>query len=207
MVLLAPTVTALQTLLELCRAYAGPYDIVYNTTKTVCMLVLPKQSQGRCPTRVRLGNEELGFADEFHYQRHALTTDCREDKDIEKQFRRQNAVGNMLVRKFSFSPMETKIQLFKSYCYPIYGCVLWRHSIIKLTVSYTEVAHSNDFLMSSVTPARVLHLCMMNTTDHINVVISLHWWISGRICYVHRNNHKYNFPAICQCVMNDFAIS
>ena len=45
MVLLAPTVTALQTLLEVCRAYAGPHDIVYNTTKTVCMLVRPKQSQ------------------------------------------------------------------------------------------------------------------------------------------------------------------
>ena len=37
MVLLAPTVTALQTLLEVCRAYAGPRDIVYNTTKTVCI--------------------------------------------------------------------------------------------------------------------------------------------------------------------------
>ena len=43
MVLLAPTVTALQTLLEVCRAYAGPHDIVYSTTKTIyCMLVRTK---------------------------------------------------------------------------------------------------------------------------------------------------------------------
>ena len=33
MVLLAPTVTAHQTLLEVCLAYAGPHDIVYNITK------------------------------------------------------------------------------------------------------------------------------------------------------------------------------
>ena len=59
MVLLAPRVTALQSLLEVCRANAGPYDIVYNTMKIVCMLVRPKQSQGRYSTRVRLGNEEL----------------------------------------------------------------------------------------------------------------------------------------------------
>ena len=59
MVLLAPTVTALQTLLEECRAYAGPHDIVYNTIKTVCMLVRPKQSQGQFSTRVRLGNEHI----------------------------------------------------------------------------------------------------------------------------------------------------
>ena len=43
-VLLVPEVTTLQTLLEVCRAYAGPHDIVYNTTKTVCILVRPKQS-------------------------------------------------------------------------------------------------------------------------------------------------------------------
>ena len=86
MVLLAPTVTALQTLLELCRAYAGPHDIVYNTTKTVCMLVRPKQSQGRYSTGVRLGNEKLSFVQEFSYLGHVMTAHCRNDKDIKKQF-------------------------------------------------------------------------------------------------------------------------
>ena len=57
MVLLVPMVTALQTLLEVCRAYAGPHDIVYNTTKTLCMLVRTDQSQGQFSTRVRLGNK------------------------------------------------------------------------------------------------------------------------------------------------------
>ena len=102
MVLLAYTVTALQTLLEVYRAYAGPHDNVYNTTKTVCMLVRPKQSQGRFSTRAMLGNEELSFVEEFRYLGHIMTADCIDDKDIKKQFRRQNAVGNMLVRKFSF---------------------------------------------------------------------------------------------------------
>ena len=142
MVLLAPTVTALQTQLEVCRVYAASHDIVYNTTKTVCMLVRPKQSQGRYSTRVRLGNEELSFVQEFRYLGHVMTADCRDDKDIKKQFQRQNAVGNMLVRKFSFAPIEAKIQLFKSYCYPIYECALWRHSyqnsIRKLTVSFSD---------------------------------------------------------------------
>ena len=140
--LLAPTVTALQTLLEVCRAYAGHHDIVYNTTKTVCMLVRPKQSKGQFSTRVKLGNEELSFVEEFRYLGHIMTADCRDDKDIKKQLRRQNAVGNMLVRKFSYAPIEAKIQLFKSYCYPICGCALWRHSyqnsIRKLTVSYSD---------------------------------------------------------------------
>ena len=79
--LLTPTVTALQALLKVCRAYALPHDIVYNTTKTVCMLVRPKQSQGRFSTRVRLGNEELRFV-EFRYLVYIMTADCRDDKDI-----------------------------------------------------------------------------------------------------------------------------
>ena len=75
MVLLASTVTALQTLLELCRAYAGPHDIVYNTTKTVCKLVRPKQSQGRYSTRVGLENEELNYVEELRYIGHMITAD------------------------------------------------------------------------------------------------------------------------------------
>ena len=91
-----------------------------------------------------------------------MTANCRDDKDIKKQFRRQNAVGNMLVRKFSLKPVARKIQLFKSYCYPIYGCALFRHSyqnsIRKLTVSYSD------------TFKRLINVAM-NATDHINVVL------------------------------------
>ena len=78
MVLFAPTVTALQTLLEVCHAYAGPNDIVYNTPKILWMLVRPKQSHGRYSTRVMLGNEELFFFEEFCYLRHVMTADCRD---------------------------------------------------------------------------------------------------------------------------------
>ena len=100
-----------------------------------------------------------------------MTADCRDDKEIKKQFRWQDAVGNMLVRKFSFAPIEAEIQLFKSYCYPIYGCALWRHSyqnsIRKLIVSYSDIfkrlINVPRYTSSSLAFA-------MNATDHINVV-------------------------------------
>ena len=84
MVLLVPMVTALQTLLEVCLTYAGSHDILYNTTKTVCILVRPKQSQGQFSTRVRLRNEELSFVKEFRYLGHIMTADCRDDRAIKK---------------------------------------------------------------------------------------------------------------------------
>ena len=132
---------------------------------------LPKQSQGRYSTRVRLGNEELSFVQEFRYLWHVMTADCWDDKNIKKQFMRQNSVGNMLVRKFSFAPIDAKIQLLKSYCYPIYGCALWRHSyqnsISKLTVSFSDTFKRllNVRRYTSSSPAFV-----MNSTNHTNVV-------------------------------------
>ena len=77
----------------------------------------------------------------------------------------------MLVRKFSFAPIEAKIQLFKLYCYPISGCALWRHSfqnsIRKLTVSYIDTLNrlSN---VSRYTSSRLAFA--MNATNPINVV-------------------------------------
>ena len=78
----------------------------------------------------------------------------------------------MLVRKFSFAPIKAKIQLFMSYCYPISGCALWRHSfqnsIKKLTVSYS------DTFKRLINVPRYTSWSLafaMKTTDHINVVL------------------------------------
>ena len=53
------------------------------------MAVRPKQSQGRFSTRVRLGDEEHSFVDEFRHLGHLMSADCQDDKDVVKQFRRQ----------------------------------------------------------------------------------------------------------------------
>ena len=100
-----------------------------------------------------------------------MTAECRDDKDIKKQLMRQNYVGNMLVRKFSFAPIKAKIQLFKSYCFPIYRCALWRHSyqnsIRKLTVCFSVtfklLINFPRYTSSSLAFS-------MNSTGHINVV-------------------------------------
>ena len=105
---------------------------------------------------------------------------------LKKQFRRRNAIENMLVKKFSFAPMETKILLYKSYCYPIYGCAFWRHSdqnpIRKLTVSYSD-SFKRRINVPIDTPARVWHFAM-NTTDHINGCSSnvlTAWWAEKQL--------------------------
>ena len=100
-----------------------------------------------------------------------MTADCRDDEDIKKQFRRQNAICNILVRKFSFAPIEAKILVFKSYCYPIHGCALWPHSyqnsIRKLTVSFSDTFKRLINIPRYTSSSQVFAI---NATDHINVV-------------------------------------
>ena len=191
-------------------------------------------SQGWYSTRVRHGNEELSFIDEFRYLGHVMTAHCRDDKDIKKQFGRQNAVGNMLVRKFPFAPKEAKIQLFKLYSSPIYECALWRHSfqnsIGKFIVSYSDTFNR---LINVPVCTRSILVFAMNATDHIHVVfrkfacslmsrvIACHSSIvtaivnidayqqfalmdKCRVCYVYWNKHRLNYLSICQCVPKDF---
>ena len=159
MVLLAPTVTALETLLEVCRA-SGPHDIVYNTTKTVCMPVRQKQSQDRFSTRVGLGNEELSYVEEFRYLGHIITADCRYNKDIKKQFRRQNAVGNMLVRNSHLHLLRQKSNCSSRIVTPfmdVHFGVIHSRTLLENSLSVI-VTLSSVLLTSPETPARVWHL-------------------------------------------------
>ena len=43
LVLIAPSVRALQVLLGYCDSFAQDNDVKYNTKKTECMLVIPKE--------------------------------------------------------------------------------------------------------------------------------------------------------------------
>ena len=151
------------------------WHCVEHIGNSINVLVRPKPSQGRYSTRVRLGNKKLNFIEEFRYLgSNVITTDCRDDKDIKKQFWRQNTVGDMLVRKFSFAPVEAKSQLFKSYCYPIYGCALWRrsylNSIRKLTVSYSD------------TFKRLLNVPWYTTSSHLRwTQLTISMWCSANL--------------------------
>ena len=160
MVLFAPTVAALHadTLGGMSRICWTSLHCT-NTTKTVCTMDRPKQSQGRFSTSVRLGNKDNSSVEEFRYLGHIMTADCRDDKNIKKQFRRQNAVGNMLVRKSSFAPIEAKIQRFSRIVtkfmdvhFGVIHCTLLENLLSGIVIL------SSVLLTSPDTPVRVWHL-------------------------------------------------
>ena len=74
---------------------------------------------------------------------HILTNTLRNDKDILRQRRVLYAQGNILVKKFHMCNIEVKIQLFRTYCTPLYTAQLWWNysaaAMRKITVAYNDV--------------------------------------------------------------------
>ena len=88
LVLIAPSTSALNELLQICQSFASEHYIIFSITKSVCMRILPKQMKLKnCPT-VYLGENKLQFVNDFNYLGHTITSDFSDDKDILKEMRK-----------------------------------------------------------------------------------------------------------------------
>ncbi len=144
MVLLAPSSDALQSLIDVCQDYATRHDILYNTTKTECMVVAPTHSKVQYHKSAWLNGSALSFVDKFTYLGHAIRQDMTDDDDIKKITTKLTVTGNILLRKFSFCSREVKLELFRSHCYSLYCNSLWSR-YKAATMNRLKVCH-NDIL-------------------------------------------------------------
>ena len=109
---------------------------------------------------LRLGNEELSFVEEFRYLGHIMTADCRDDNDINKQFRRKmqlaicwsgNSHLHLLKQKSNCSG-----HIVTPFMDALFG-VIHSRTLLESLLSVI-VTHSSVLLTSPDTPARVRHL-------------------------------------------------
>ena len=144
MVLLAPSVKALQLLLDTCYAYSVDHDILYNVTKSVCMLFRPTwlRNVPQYPI-VTLNERNLEYVDKYKYLGHNLCADLSDDCDVGEQLRKLYTIGNVLIRKFRFCHDNVKCELFRVYCSALYCSSLWcrykKISIYKMRVCHNSI--------------------------------------------------------------------
>ena len=67
MVLLSPTPFGLQKLLDVCADYALDHDMVFNTKKTVCMAILPRNFRNFVAPTISLCGHALTYVNEYQY--------------------------------------------------------------------------------------------------------------------------------------------
>ena len=82
---------------------------------------------------VLLDGQPVIMTSEFRYLGHILTSDLKDNQDIERLRRSIFIVGNMIARKFFKASRDVKTSLFRSYCQSFYTCQLW--------TDYTRRAH------------------------------------------------------------------
>ena len=80
----------------MCQVYAAKYDIVYNTTKTECMVVPPVNSKVNYHESAQLSGRALTFVDTFTYLGHVLHRKMTDDADIRKQTTKITVTDNTL---------------------------------------------------------------------------------------------------------------
>ena len=143
MALVCPSATALNELLARCDAFAQEHYIIFSTSKTVCMSILPKTIIMNKMPNIYLSDCKLSFVNSFKYLGHMISSDFSDEEDLRRENRSLCARGNAIVRKFHFCNMTVKTSLFKTFCYSLYCSSLWstyRVSVLyRLKVTYNTI--------------------------------------------------------------------
>jgi len=145
-VLLAPSPSALQKLINHCVKFAECNDIFYNLKKTKCMCVRPKGLNNLYFPKMFVYDNEVKVVSKEKYLGVFITDDCNDDEDMTRQMRSIYARGNALIRNFKHCSEEVKSLLFKTYCTGFYCSPLWSNYKGK-TYTKIKVAYNNIFRM------------------------------------------------------------
>ena len=86
-----------------------------------------------------------------------------DDPDVFRQVRSTYIQGNVIIHKFKMCSENVKTQLFKTYCYNMYGCQLWANfsktTLVRLQTAFNNVFRGlmNIDRMSSISAAFIKH--------------------------------------------------
>jgi len=120
--LLAPSLPALQIMLDIAANYAESFDIKFNASKS--QLVAWNKGGFISCSAVFIGETVRSTSNAVH-----LGNPIGVDVDnlrIKKACNEMISQCNSLCALFPKAPIHVKYSLFKSYCMPLYGAQLWR---------------------------------------------------------------------------------
>ena len=119
MCLLATSALGLQLLVNECKKYGFNHDVLYNPTKSQCMIISPKNYKLSIPS-ITLNGNQLQYSDTVKYLGVVLTSSFKDDCDIQRQLRSLYTSGNTIITKFARCSLSVKCLLIESYCMNLY---------------------------------------------------------------------------------------
>ena len=127
-ILLSPSRSGLQCMINICEVFGHEYMVTYNATKTQCMLFTLYEITECGP--IFLDKNELKWNTKVDHLGNILTRRLNDNEDIIKK--KGSFIGsfNRLMSNFGHVQSAVLKRLFPSYCCSFYGCTLWKLSIL-----------------------------------------------------------------------------
>lgn len=128
LVILAPSWSAQQNLLNTCVEAVSCMSMKFNASKSVSMIFTPLRTACRVAYNFRsfiLDGIALETVDKCKYLGHFVTSNADDNVDILHQMSLLYARTNILIRKFIKCSRNVKLCLFRSHCLSFYGAALW----------------------------------------------------------------------------------
>ena len=127
-VLLAPTASAMRSLLKICDEYANEYRVIFNGKKSACMYSSPRKRRSPeigCRPTFYVGGQSVEYVNEWTHLGHIVSANGDDKSDISS--RRNTLCGqiNNVLCYFGKCQSVVRQKLMFAYCYSLYGSVLW----------------------------------------------------------------------------------
>ena len=162
-VLLAPSPTALQKLIDRCADFANRHGLIYNEIKTKYMCVKPSDCKHLRVPHVTLNDSPINTVHAEKYLGFMFSDNGLDNDHIVHEMRSTYARGGILLRNFKHCSLEVKIKLYQTYCSSIYCCGLFsvfhKRVIQKLRVAFNKIFKSL--------------LCMSRRSSASNLFVSM----------------------------------
>ena len=184
-VLLAPSPTALQKLINICTDFARCHGLVYNEEKTKYMCVKPAAMKNLYVPSVTLNNFVIKVVNREKYLGFIVKDDCYDNDHIVHEMRNTFTRGSMLIRNFRHCSDEVKVKLYRAYCSSIYCCgviCVYHKTVIKrLHVAFNKIfkCFMNVHPRSSASALFVI----LNVANFLVLRRKLVYSFSRRVCF------------------------
>ena len=144
MILMSPTSSGLQRLLNVTSRLLDEEGLVLNVQKTN-IVVFNQKSRQPANLRFYYDGHIISIVDSFKYLGCILSGDLTDVLDIDRCNKAFNKSAGFLLRKFNNADNQIFLHLFNSFCSTLYGCELWidrkgcARALKEFSVSYHAV--------------------------------------------------------------------
>ena len=126
-VILAPSATGLQLLIDNFCSMLSVLDLDVNINKTKCM-VFSSKSKEKTDKLISIWQSPIKYVDSFKYLGFYIQSNMRDTEDIVNTRGKFYRDFNCILRKFAYVDKDVLLYFFRQYCLQLYSAELWLDS-------------------------------------------------------------------------------